>query len=186
MSTESFVASDVTTSGTQYIRLENGHFQCPHCPKVCSKQNTMYYHIKKTHDRDFRFECTHCVKAPKFVQKSAYLQHIAVCHPEIAEENSEANPYAGVSWGCAHPDCTHTTKTKANILVHFARTHCKDWIPAFTKDISCKQCTKTFASSTAYFYHSISCVKPIPDAYHTMLDSMMIRVPGTRDIKQMP
>lgn len=129
--------------------------------------------MKKNHEQDFKFECKHCTKDLKFVQKSAYLQHLAVCHPEVCEEIPEANPYAGASWCCSHPDCDHSAKTKANILVHFARTHCKDWIPTFTKEAPCKGCDKTFASSTAYFYHTISCIKPVPEAYVAMLETMI-------------
>ncbi len=158
------------SSTTTYIRNGNGHFQCPHCPKVCEKQNTMYYHMKKNHCDDSKYVCEFCKEGEdrKFVQKGAYLQHMASMHPETTKETE--NPYAGVSFTCPHPSCDQTAKTKANILVHFARSHCKDWIPAYNK--SCCGCTKEFASSTAYFYHAISCIKPVPEQYAEMIKSV--------------
>jgi hypothetical protein len=132
----------------------------------------MYYHLKKNHTSDDsgKFICEHCPpEAPmKFIQKSAYQQHLATKHKEIVSETEEKNPYAGVTRKC--PACDHTTHTKSNLIIHFARTHCKEWIPSFTKDSpTCKGCDKDFASSTAYLYHAISCIKPIPEDQANML-----------------
>jgi hypothetical protein len=160
------ISSVPASAPTTYIRDESGAFVCPHCDKKCDKQNTMYYHIKKNHQQDFKFVCEHCPDG-KFVQKSAYLQHIATNHPECADE--EANPYASVSFSCPHEGCDHSAKTKANIVVHFARSHCKDWIPAYSKKDCCKGCEKEFASSTAYLYHAVGCIKPVPEHYAAML-----------------
>ena len=153
---------------TTYIRDESGVFLCPHCDKKCDKQNTMYYHIKKNHRQDFKFVCEHCTEG-KFVQKSAYLQHVATNHPDVAEADKEANPYASISFSCPHEGCDHSAKTKANIVVHFARTHCKDWIPTYSKKDCCKGCDKEFASSTAYLYHAVACIKPVPAHCAAML-----------------
>ena len=140
----------------KYIRNDVGHFLCPHCDKVTEKQNTMYYHVKKTHMMDLPFVCEKCDDTPRFLQKSAYHHHLATHHPGEAADG-ETNPYAGVSFTC--PSCPHTTHTKANMLIHYARTHCKDWIPAYTKSNNCcKKCSKSFASSSAYLYHSLSCL----------------------------
>lgn len=155
----------------QYIRTENGHFQCPHCDKVCEKQNTMYYHVKTKHLAEFKYSCSVCAEAGKtmqFVQKCTYLKHMAAKHPESEKEKEgEKNPYVGVSNKC--PACDHTNTTKANLLVHFARHHCKDWIPGYTKNMTCKGCERVFPSSTAYLYHALACIKPIPEDYANML-----------------
>ncbi len=145
--------SNMSTAATEsyYTKLESGVFQCKYCDKQSAKQNTMYYHVQTKHVQDYKFTCAHCTDK-KFVQKSAYLQHMAQAHPTDAAE--EANPYVGVSFACTHPGCAATAKTKANMLVHFARSHCKEWIPAFAKGTACKCCEKVFASSTAYFYHA--------------------------------
>ncbi len=150
-----------------YFRADSGEFQCRHCEKRCAKQNTMYYHVQSKHSATNKFACSHCPDK-KFIQKSTYLQHMATMHPADAEEDT--NPYVGVSFTCPFPECQQSAKTKANILVHFARTHCKDWIPAYTKQ-PCKSCEKAFASSTAYFYHAPACCSA-PATYHDMLQKM--------------
>lgn len=159
-------------SDTYYTKLESdpegNKFQCKHCEKKTVNQNTMYYHVQTKHIQDFKFVCAHCTDK-KFVQKSAYLQHMAQVHSEIAEK--EENPYAGVSYTCSHPGCEQVAKTKANILVHFARTHCKSWISTYSKETSCKCCDKTFGSSTAYFYHVVTSIQA-PTEYASMLANM--------------
>lgn len=158
----------MTTYATEsyYSKLATGEFQCKYCDKRSAKQNTMYYHVQTKHIQDFKYVCPHCPEK-KFVQKGSYLQHIAQAHPEDAEEE---NPYVGVSYECHFPGCNQSAKTKANALVHFARTHCKEWIPAYTKDTACK-CEKQFSSSTAYFYHAVTCI-PAPGAFADMVAKM--------------
>ncbi len=166
----SFIISEMTDT-LQYIRTEEGHFQCPHCEKVCEKQNTMYYHVKTIHMGEFKFSCAVCAKSEKpmnFLQKSAYLKHMATKHPETALH--EKNPYAGVTHKC--PSCDHENSAKANVIVHYARHHCKDWIPGFTKGTPCKGCSKIFPSSTAYLYHAISCIKPVPETHASIISRM--------------
>lgn len=142
---------------SKYIKNADGHFVCPDCAKVTKNQNTMYYHIKKNHTNDLPFQCKKCTDEPRFLQKSAYLHHMATIHAEEpTPETGEENPYAGVKVTC--PSCDHSTHTKANMLIHYARVHCKDWIPTFTKTSACKGCEKTFGSSSAYLYHSIGCL----------------------------
>jgi hypothetical protein len=162
----------MTTVATEpyYFKLESGEFQCKYCEKRTAKQNTMYYHVQTKHVQDFKFVCEHCTDK-KFVQKSAYFQHMAQAHPEIAQQDEGKNPYVGVSYSCAHPECDQSAKTKANILVHFARTHCKDWIPTFSKENGCKCCDKKFSSSTAYFYHAVTSLNA-PGDFATMLAKM--------------
>lgn len=155
---------------SKYMRNETGEFVCPHCPKVCEKQNTMYYHIKKNHTNDLPYKCEKCVGTPRFLQKSAYLHHCARVHPEISSTDSEKNPYAGVTVACPATGCSHSTHTKANILIHYARNHCKEWIPAYSKSAACAGCSKTFASSSAYLYHALTCLKSAaPADYASMI-----------------
>ena len=151
---------------SKYIKNNEGKFVCPHCNKIANNQNTMHYHIRKNHTQDLPFECKRCEAGPKFLQRSSYLHHLATIHADDLKLNdaeaaavggSTINPYAEESFSC--PSCTHTTHTKSNILIHFARTHCKDWIPAFIKDNACEGCDKIFKSSSAYLYHSLSCFR---------------------------
>jgi len=138
----------------KYVRNTQGQFVCPHCDKLTEKQNTMYYHIKKIHDQDLPFECTICSSNPKFLQRSGFLHHMATIHAETA---SAENPYAGVSFTCPDAGCGHKTHTKSNMIIHYARSHCKTWIPTYTKTSPCTGCKRSFASSSAYLYHCISC-----------------------------
>lgn len=151
------------SAAVQYIKNTDGNFVCPHCDKICTKQNTMYYHIKKNHLNDLPYQCNACTDMPKFLQKSTYLHHCATFHPEC--DDKESNPYAGQSVKC--PSCEHSTHTKANILIHYARVHCKDYIPTYSKSANvCKGCDKPFSSSSAYFYHSLSCFQSsLPQDY---------------------
>ena len=142
---------------SNYIKNADGHFVCPHCDKVTEKQNTMYYHVKKNHTKDLPFECKKCVDTPRFLQKSSYLHHLATIHPDEATDvEGGSNPYAGVSFKCN--DCDHSTHTKANLLIHYARAHCRTWIPTYSKSSECSGCKKSFNSSSAFLYHSISCL----------------------------
>ena len=159
------VKDDVNKS--KYIRNENGHYVCPHCNKVTEHQNTMYYHIKKQHQKDLPFTCTRCSNTPKFLQKSSYLCHLATIHendPKLTEKEKivlgcEENSFTKISYSCPAEGCKHTTHTKANIKVHYARTHAKDWIPSYVSGEPCKHCDENYSSSTAYYYHSLECFK---------------------------
>lgn len=152
---------------SKYVRNDAGHFVCPHCSVVKEKQNTMYYHIKKNHEKDFPFECTHCDTHPKFLQKSAYLHHLATMHADIPDPEGEKNPYAGIEFSCPSDGCEHTTHTKANMMIHYIRNHCKDWIPSFAKGAACTCCKGEFGSSSAYYYHAAQCFKGTAPAAHT-------------------
>ena len=153
-------SSTMTNPTVKYIRNEDGHFVCPHCSIVEEKQNTMLYHIESKHEHKFRFECTRCDAGPKFLQRCTYLHHLATVHPENPHiSETELNPYAGVQYSC--PDCAHTTHTKANLLIHYARSHAKLWIPSFAKGAPCTCCNREFASSSAYLYHAVNCFKTV-------------------------
>lgn len=144
----------------KYIRNADNHFVCPHCGIVEKHQNTMLYHIESKHEMKFRFECTRCDDTPKFLQKCSYLRHLAAIHPEDPHpSDSETNMYANIHFKCPDPECTHTSQTKANMRIHFARTHAKSWIPSYSKNKECTGCSKSFASSSAYLYHSTECFK---------------------------
>lgn len=174
----------------EYKKNEAGLFVCTHkgCTKTFSRQNTMYYHIKR-HMNEFSFKCTECDKG--FIQKSAFLHHMAAVHPgsdtvtiqskdrnDIINEDPtdlispKANVVDTIKVAAEEikiknpyegqtftcPCCNHETRTKANALVHYARLHAKDWIPTYNKDNGCPHCKKTFGSIAAYLYHCTGCV----------------------------
>jgi hypothetical protein len=64
----------------EYSKNDAGLFVCTHkgCNKTCSRQNTMYYHVMR-HRNEFSYKCADCDKG--FIQKSAFLHHMAAIHP---------------------------------------------------------------------------------------------------------
>jgi hypothetical protein len=157
-----------------YVKNSDGEFVCPHkdCNKVFSRQNTMYYHMKR-HNNEFAYNCETCNKG--FLQKSAYLQHMASLHAEskTVEVNGEkvTNPYNGVSYNC--PCCDYVARTKANSLIHYARIHSDNWIPTYSKSSSsCIQCNKNFSSIAAYLYHCTGCI-PTNKHHRDMISRIM-------------
>lgn len=153
----------------KYIKNEYGEFICPYCDTVKKNQNTMHYHIKTLHMGDMPYQCNNCFDCPRFVQKSAYLRHMAVCHPE--DTSIEYNPYRGISVSC--PCCSHSTNVKANLIVHYARIHCRDWIPPYSKSSPCINCNKYFDSCSAYLYHAVTCLSYCAPPDH---DSIIDRI----------
>lgn len=141
---------------SKYVRNAEGNFVCPYCKEVKKKQNTMHYHIKRVHEKDLPFQCSQCADQPKFLQKSSYLHHLATSHPENPHPSeNERNMYAETKYPCA--ECSHSSHTKANTLIHYARTHSTSWIPPYSKEEACVSCQKVFQSSSAYLYHALSC-----------------------------
>ena len=139
----------------KYQKNANDEFVCPHCQVVKKKQNTMHYHIKRDHEKDFPYDCKQCPNKPKFLQRSSYLHHLATNHPDTPHPSErDANPYAKIQFSC--PSCEHKTHTKSNLAIHFVRTHCPS-IPNYTKDDPCVNCQKVFRSSSAYLYHASTC-----------------------------
>ena len=128
-----------------YLKNEDGHFVCPECAVVKTRQNTMHYHMKK-HAGVYEHVCE-CGKA--FMHKSGLQQHMLQAHPA---------PDA-IVWDC--PCCPHTSKMKANLVIHIGRKHGAGWIPPFTES-GCSGCKKTFSSVTAYYYHAVKCFTPPP------------------------
>jgi len=170
MSLNTMTSNDQNTPNaplSKYVRNNDGHYVCPHCNEVKEKQNTMYYHIKKQHSQDLPFQCNRCATCPKFLQRSSYLHHLATIHSDNLKLNDKEkeligdsiNPFAKVSFKCPSDGCEHNTHTKANLLIHYARTHAKEWIPVFAKGSACEGCQGSFPSSSAYLYHSIGCFR---------------------------
>jgi hypothetical protein len=141
--------SAVTTKMT-YIRNETGEFVCPHCKITKTRQNTMYYHMKK-HTGEMSHVCDVCPK--RFIQKSGLQQHMLQAHPkEAAAAGTDVTEYV-----C--PCCDHSCKMKANLVIHIARKHGSGWIPgiATSGGATCSNCDRSFSSPTAYYYHAAAC-----------------------------
>jgi len=110
--------------------------------------------------KDFKFNCKDCDMG--FIQKSAYLHHMAAKHPEIKDvcldsDEKVKNPYADKVYKCGI--CNHGARTKANALVHYARLHSEGWIPPFNKEKpACLHCNKEMSSVASYLYHCTGCI----------------------------
>lgn len=134
------------TTKPAYTRNATGDYMCPHCDFTAKAKNpsTMFYHMLD-HTGEKPHVCTEpgCDKA--FKQKSGLTQHIRQVHTGAK--------------GFSCPCCDHTATMKANMLIHIARKHGTGIVPpvATTGACTCSQCSKGFASATAYYYHSYEC-----------------------------
>ena len=166
------VAPVPPVSLVKYVKNNDGNYVCPHagCGKIAMNQNTMHYHIKKNHSENLPFKCNRCINQPQFLQRSGYLNHLATRHADnikLTEKEQEVlggiteNPAAAISFKCPHACCTQSTKTKANMLIHYARTHAKEWIPPYIRGAECTRCHHNYSSSSAYLYHTITCSRPV-------------------------
>ena len=142
-----------------YIKNDKGLFVCPTCGETKARQNTMFYHMKK-HAGDFNHACTQC--DAKFIQKSGLVQHMMQAHPTGAEP----------TWDC--PCCDHSSKMKANLLIHIGRKHGEGWIPDPTAagECICNGCKRGFGSVTAYYYHAVQCFTA-PESLSGALSSLL-------------
>lgn len=129
---------------SKYVRNDEGLFTCPHCDKVTTRQNTMFYHLKK-HAGILDYKCSvpGCTKA--FIQKSGLQQHMNQVH-------QASGP---TIFTCPHEGCDHTCQMKSNMVIHIARKHSPQ-IPVYSG--TCTGCDKTFKSATAYYYHAATCI----------------------------
>jgi len=141
-----------------YIRTPEGAFVCPDCGITKTRQNTMFYHMKK-HAGDTPHVCREpgCGKA--FIQKSGLQQHTMQTHPVEG---------AAPLWSCPAEGCTHQCRVKVNLIIHVGRKHGEGWIPSLDTTSCCVGCNKLFASPTAYYYHATSCFKA-PAAFEELL-----------------
>jgi len=163
--------SPIVSTSVKYVKNDAGEYICPHtgCGKITQKQNTMYYHIMKNHSTKLPFECNRCTNNPQFLQRSGYMNHLATKHADntkLTEKEkvilgTTENPVASVSYKCPSNGCTQTTHIKSNMLIHYARTHAKEWIPPYVRGEACSRCHNNYSSSSAYLYHSITCFKPV-------------------------
>ena len=140
----------------KYIRNCDGAFACSECTFVTAPhapQSTMFYHMKK-HTGEKPHVCSHPGCEMSFVQKSGLTQHM-LTH--------------GGGDGLACPCCDHSSKTKANLLIHIGRKHGESWIPAM-KEGRCTGCNKICSSVTAYCYHAVRCFDA-PDEIRSALEA---------------
>lgn len=68
---------------------------------------------------------------------------------------------------CPCKGCDYKDMRKGNLRIHFARIHLKELTESLKgPDLSCKACSKSFKSATAFYYHAWGCVKPVQTHAH--------------------
>jgi transcription elongation factor Elf1 len=140
-----------------YARNEDKLLCCPFCDRVEEHANTLYYHIKREHEKKFDYECKYCEY--KTYSKSILDQHIKNKHPEkLINHTSSQNLLKNYS--C--PICNTESTSKGNLKTHIARNHAT-WIQEYKPNKSCQHCTTQLKSATSYYYHCLSCI-PVPDS----------------------
>lgn len=151
-----------------YIKNENGHFVCPDCNVVKTRQNSMHYHMKK-HLEELSHVCKACKKG--FLQKQTLDLHIRSKHPELQEE--EVKKYA-----CPFDGCEFAALTKGNCVIHCLRVHfqkemkARMKVNAETKSFSCTECNLEFQSSCSFYYHCKKCIETEKDAKFQKLNEI--------------
>ncbi len=137
----------------EYKKNADGHFVCPHCGETKRLQSTMHYHLKR-HEGKLPYECKLCNKS--FLHASTLELHKKAQHQKEQERMFKC-PMPG----CAYPG----TLTKANLLIHYVRKHCKEEAAAAVSNASestskptCVHCEKACNSLTAFHYHIAGCM----------------------------
>jgi hypothetical protein len=143
----------------EYTRNNDGHFVCTFkdCNKIYDRQNTMYYHIMR-HRKQFAYNCQECEKG--FIQKSAFLHHMAAIHPgnkEIVIPNKEKAGATKCS-GNNETDCSNATKDNVRISQNTIETDDKNVTrinnPYDGRVFTCPCCkheTKTKANALVHY-----------------------------------
>jgi hypothetical protein len=136
----------------EYKKNAEGHFVCPHCGETKRLQSTMHYHLKR-HEGKLPHECKLCKKS--FLHASTLDLHMKAQH-----QKEQARMFK-----CPMPGCPYDgTLTKANLLIHYVRKHCKEEAAAARADGDssthvCNCCNKSCNSLTAFHYHVATCFR---------------------------
>ena len=144
-----------------YIKNENGHFVCPECNVVKTRQNSMHYHMKK-HMEELNHVCKVCKKG--FLQKQTLDLHIRSKHPEL-----DTNPEESKKFSCPFDGCEFRALTKGNCVIHCLRVHFQEEMKLLMKvnqekkSISCTKCSTEFQSSCSFYYHCKNCIETEKD-----------------------
>jgi hypothetical protein len=139
---------------SKYTKNDAGDFVCQSCGIVHKNQNTMHYHMKR-HEDKLDFECNICFK--EFIQKRSLELHMLARHaPENAVDSKESVD----KYKCVVEGCSFRSLTKGNRRSHCMRKHFKEETDALLEEHNgCRVCKKEFPSSSAFYYHSINCIK---------------------------
>jgi hypothetical protein len=135
-----------------YIRTENGDYQCPHCDYVKKNQSTVHMHIRAKHGGSFKHKCEHCEY--ETTTKQNLENHLQSKH---ATETTKVEK----NFKCT--DCKFETRTKAGLRSHYMLKHLTTEMNEMLgkKESGGHQCTicgEEFKSKPAFVYHSPKCL----------------------------
>lgn len=155
-----------------YTKNNAGEFVCPHCGVTKTRQNTMYYHMRK-HETELPHKCTSCPM--QFIQRQSLELHIQAKHsasvqiiapPKTLREALQARTeVAAITarpiFKCPSECCSFSALSKGNCRIHYFRVHyATDSNSYFDKSkTSCTLCLSEFSSSTHFYYHIGPCMK---------------------------
>jgi len=109
----------------------------------------------KKHEEQLSNVCKICKKG--FLQKQTLDLHIQSKHPETIKTTEKKK------FKCPFDDCTFTSLTKGNCVIHCLRIHFQEEMEEMmlvdpdTKTIECNECNEEFHSSCSFYYHTKDC-----------------------------
>jgi len=125
----------------------------------------MHYHLKK-HEGKLPFQCSSCKKEFQF-QQSLDLHRLS--------KHCEGTKVKKFKCPCAN--CEFQSLTEGNLRIHFLRIHCTEDVQRILQHTNdkfhCTTCKKSFQSSTAFHYHSASCVVIQEKSRRDMLEKIL-------------
>lgn len=137
-----------------YLRTEDGSFQCPHCNFTKKNQSTVHMHIKAKHSGTFKHKCQHCNY--ETCAKQTLDNHIIAKHPTEAGNKDK-------EFICPDLCCSFESLTKAGLRSHYLLKHLPNETNKFlgktdAGDIQCTHCGSEFKSKPSFIYHLVNCL----------------------------
>ena len=147
-------------------------YGCPHCEKQFLQKSSLNQHILHIHTELDKPKVDDKPKVEVEVENvsepkptiEAVIEPVDTKPDVSPPEKDTPAPEKLTALAC--PCCDHSTKTRANLLIHIGRKHGAGWIQPPRKNgeslFTCARCEKTLTSTTAYCYHAVSCFTPPP------------------------
>ena len=139
-----------------YVKTEDGYFQCPHCNEKKRLMSTMHMHYRAYHDGTFKHKCKHCNFETS--TKQTLDNHILAKHPTQCKEKRK-------EFACPHENCDYKGHTKSSLRSHYLLRHLHQEVSELygmteNHEICCTACGELFASKPAFNYHVVKCLPP--------------------------
>ncbi len=137
-----------------YIKTEDGFYQCPHCNEKKRLMSTMHMHYRAYHDGTFKHKCKHCNF--ETATKQTLDNHILAKHPNQCKEKRK-------EFACPTCNCDYKGNTKAALRSHFLLRHLTEEVSKLlgmteNNELCCTGCGSLFKSKPAFNYHVVKCL----------------------------